>query len=105
LLDGGAARATVPLSLYYPRTGPAPLTGNPDDAVTCRSLGDNAAEIRFEAWLGDGLLEITTDAETGDLIVEPSPAASHRGPACSRAAGRSAASPKGSTSWRPCSRG
>ena len=78
-LDGEGAKGCAPLALYYPGTGAAALTGNPDDAVTSRSLGDNAAEIRFEAWHGDGLLEITTDDATGDVIVEPSGFASRPG--------------------------
>jgi len=47
--------------------------------VSSRLLSDRVAEVRFHSYNGDGVLFITADADTGDLIVEPSAYSSRPG--------------------------
>ena len=42
-------------------------------------ISDNKAEIRFHSWDGDGVLGISADPETGDLLIEPSAYSSRPG--------------------------
>ena len=42
-------------------------------------ISDNKAEIRFHSWDGDGVLAISADPETGDLLIEPSAYSSRPG--------------------------
>ena len=42
-------------------------------------ISDSKAEIRFNSWDGDGLITISTDDLTGDLIIEPSAYSSRPG--------------------------
>lgn len=67
------------LELVYAGGEVVPLGGAPGDSVSCHSLGAHRAEIRLEAWNGDGVIAISEDGETGDLIVEPSGYASRKG--------------------------
>jgi len=69
----------LPLRLIYPGQGPVSLGGEPGDQIICLPVGDHHAEIRFSSWNGDGVLSISEDQETGDLIVEPSGYASRPG--------------------------
>ena len=48
-------------------------------SITARLLSDDRAEIVFHSWDGDGVIAITVDHETGDLIVEPSAYSSRPG--------------------------
>jgi len=48
-------------------------------SVTARQVGSNRAEIVFHGWSGDGVLNISADDATGDLIIEPSAYASRPG--------------------------
>jgi len=67
------------LELLYPNHGVSPLSGAPGDRATCRRLNALSAEYRFEAWHGDGVLTISEDPDTGDLVIEPSGYASRPG--------------------------
>ena len=73
------AVAESPLELLYVDRSVSTLCGDPDDRVTCRQVNALAAEYRFEAWRGDGILSITEDTDTGDLLIEPSGYASRPG--------------------------
>ena len=42
-------------------------------------ISDQRAEIIFHSWDGDGVLSISADAETGDLLIEPSAYSSRPG--------------------------
>ena len=72
LIRGKASGQPAPLELVFPGNELSGLAGSPGDRVSCRRLNDRRAEIRFESWNGDGILDIREDAETGDMIVEPS---------------------------------
>ncbi len=39
--------------------------------VSSRIISDNKAEFFFDAWDGNGVIEITADNETGDILIEP----------------------------------
>ncbi|MHB9029871.1 MAG: DUF6259 domain-containing protein [Candidatus Latescibacterota bacterium] len=47
--------------------------------IQARQLSNQRAEIIFHSWDGDGVLAISADAETGDLLVEPSAFSSRPG--------------------------
>ena len=44
-----------------------------------RQISDRSAEIVFHSWDGDGVISISADAETGDLLIEPSAYSSRPG--------------------------
>lgn len=48
-------------------------------SIEAIQLSDKHAEIRFHGWDGDGVLAISADSETGDLLVEPSAFSSRGG--------------------------
>jgi hypothetical protein len=47
--------------------------------ISILQTSDQRVEIRFQSWNGDGLITISTDDSTGDLIVEPSAYSSRAG--------------------------
>jgi hypothetical protein len=48
-------------------------------SIKTRQISDRSAEILFHNWDGDGVLFISVDAETGDLLIEPSAYSSRPG--------------------------
>jgi hypothetical protein len=68
-----------PLRLIYSGQESVSLGGETGDQMICLSINDYHAEIRFNSWNGDGLLSISEDQKTGDLVVEPSGYASRPG--------------------------
>lgn len=60
------------LQLIYPRGEVIDLVMEPFGSITSHRLSDRCAEIRFSCWDGDGVIVLTEDPESGDLIVEPS---------------------------------
>lgn len=68
-----------PLQLLYAHKELSPLGGHDGDSVTVLPINDHRAEIRFESWYGDGVVAISEDPQTGDLIIEPSAYASRPG--------------------------
>jgi hypothetical protein len=48
------------------------LGGTRMSQVAVRRVSDAHAEVWFHSWEGDGILSIREDAETGDLVLEPS---------------------------------
>jgi len=78
-LDGAEARSKPALELVYPGRGAPALSGAPGDRVGCWRLNALSAEYRFEGWYGDGVLGVSEDPKTGDLVVEPSGYASRPG--------------------------
>jgi hypothetical protein len=47
--------------------------------VESRQVSDARAEVIFHNWNGDGIITVSADAETGDLIIEPSAYSSRPG--------------------------
>ncbi|MCE5249701.1 DUF6259 domain-containing protein [bacterium] len=48
-------------------------------SIITRQLSDTRAEILFQSWDGDGVMAISVDPETGDILVEPSAYSSRPG--------------------------
>lgn len=67
------------LQLIYPGQPPVDVVGNLAAQITGHQLSSHAAELRFSGWEADGVLHLSEDLETGDLIVEPSAYSSRSG--------------------------
>lgn len=74
-----AGCATYPLQLLYANKELVPLGGHNGDRVSLLRINDTRAEIRFESWYGDGVLSVSEDTQTGELVLEPSGYASRPG--------------------------
>ncbi|MCR5262555.1 MAG: DUF6259 domain-containing protein, partial [Clostridiales bacterium] len=59
------------LYIVYRSNECVPLKNTGHGSVTARKLSGTEAEFFFEAWDGDGVLNISEDPETGDIDVEP----------------------------------
>ena len=68
-----------PLQLIYAGGERVPLGGNAGDSVSIAALSDYRAEMRFESWHGDGVVAVSEDPQTGDVVIEPSGYASRPG--------------------------
>ena len=77
-IDAGQADSLA-LKLVYPGNEAIPLGGAPNDLVTCLQINERLAHIRISSWYGDGVIAVSYDPESGDLIVEPSGYASRPG--------------------------
>ena len=67
------------LQLLYRGGETVPVDESRFGRITCRQLSDERAEVIFHAWEGDGVIAVSFDAETGDLILEPSAYSSRPG--------------------------
>jgi hypothetical protein len=77
LITAGAGMA--PLELVYGSSDISALSGTPGDKATTLRINDLQAQVRLAAWNGDGILAISEDPPTGDIVVEPSGFASRPG--------------------------
>jgi len=48
-------------------------------SAACRQISSDRAEFVFHGWDGDGVIAVSADAETGDLVLEPSAYSSRPG--------------------------
>ena len=78
LIRAGAG-ALFPLQLIYANAEAVDLGGHDRDSVQVLMHNEHRAQIRVGSWYGDGVLDISEDEATGDLIVEPSAYASRPG--------------------------
>lgn len=60
------------LQLVYPSSELTDIGENKYGKTTLHQVSDKKAEIIFQSWSGDGLITVSVDDLTGDLIVEPS---------------------------------
>jgi len=67
------------LELVYPNGETVPVSGDIYGSVELRMTGSSQAEFRFSAWNGDGVLAISVDPESRDLLIEPSAYSSRPG--------------------------
>lgn len=67
------------LQLVYGNNETVGLSDEVSGNITARKISRNKAEFIFHTWRGDGILFISTDDNTGDLIVEPSAYSSRPG--------------------------
>ena len=67
------------LQLLYRSDETVDVSESDFGAVTTRQVSDLAAEIAFHSWDGDGVVTVSADPETGDLVMEPSAYSSRPG--------------------------
>jgi hypothetical protein len=60
------------LQLIYPRGETVDIGEQKFGKVETRQISDHRAEVIFQNWDGDGVLTVSVDAVSGDLVVEPS---------------------------------
>ncbi|MBN1931663.1 MAG: hypothetical protein JW786_08665 [Desulfobacterales bacterium] len=67
------------LSLVYPREEIVAVDESKFGEIQTFQISDVRAEVVFKSWDGDGIVFVTADPETGDLIVEPAAYSSRPG--------------------------
>jgi hypothetical protein len=67
------------LKLVYRGDEAVRLDGVRVGGVHAHAISGSRAEIRFDSWDGDGVMQVAEDVETGDLIMEPSAYSSRPG--------------------------
>lgn len=60
------------LQLLYIKNEIVQINEEKSGSIITRQISDQKAEIIFNCWEGDGVLSISVDAVTGDLLIEPS---------------------------------
>jgi len=58
-----------PLQLVYANGGATDVLRGPDATVSVHALSPTRAEVRLHGWDADGVIAISEDVESGDLIV------------------------------------
>ncbi len=56
-----------------------PVKNTRSGSIHIHGLSETCAEIRYDAWDGNGLIVISEDAETGDLCIEPEVTSARQG--------------------------
>jgi hypothetical protein len=77
-IDAGQVDSLA-LKLVYPGNEAISLGGAPNDRVTCLRINERLAHIRIASWYGDGVISVSCDPVSGDLLIEPSGYASRPG--------------------------
>lgn len=67
------------LRIIYRHGETVPVKNTRSGAVYTYSLSDTCAEIRYDAWDGNGIITVTEDTETGDLCIEPEVTSARQG--------------------------
>lgn len=67
------------LQLLYPGSELAEISSANFGKLTLTQISDQKAEIILHSWHGDGMISVSVDDETGDLIIEPSAYSSRPG--------------------------
>ncbi|MCL2362812.1 MAG: DUF6259 domain-containing protein [Defluviitaleaceae bacterium] len=60
------------LSIVYPNNRTVNISNGSQSEIKYFQINDYCVEMRFHSWHGDGVILLTEDIETGDLVVEPS---------------------------------
>jgi len=76
---GGHSPDTRPLQLLYRGGESVAVDESRFGSIASRKVSDRRAEVLVHSWDADGLLGISIDAESGDVIVEPSAFSSRPG--------------------------
>jgi hypothetical protein len=74
--DAGGAPA---LELLYRGGETVPVDESKFGSIACRAASSDRAEFVFHSWDADGVISISADPETGDLLIEPSAYSSRPG--------------------------
>jgi hypothetical protein len=75
----GANTSAAALQLVYADGAAVNVNEEKFGVIVTRSLSDTKAEIVFHSWDGDGVVTISVDPVTGDIVVEPSAYSSRPG--------------------------
>lgn len=67
------------LQLLYRGAETVAIDENRYGSIQCRKLSDSRAEVVFRGWDADGVLAVSVDPASGDLVVEPSAYSSRPG--------------------------
>lgn len=67
------------LQIVYRHGDIIPVKNTRSGTIYTHSLSDTCAEIRYDAWDGNGLIVISEDTETGDLCIEPEVTSARQG--------------------------
>lgn len=67
------------LSLVYSNNRTVNVSNGMQSEVKCFKINDYCVEFRIHSWHGDGIILISEDIETGDLIIEPSAFSGQKG--------------------------
>ncbi len=71
--------ANAALALIYPLDESVGIDESKFGSIRSRQVSDQRAEVTFQSWGGDGLLGVSVDPGSGDLILEPSAYSSRPG--------------------------
>lgn len=72
--------ADSPLRLVYRNADDTVRIDEPTySSAIARRISDHRAEVRLQSWDADGMITVSEDEETGDLIIEPSAYSSRPG--------------------------
>ncbi len=75
----GQQPAAPALQLLYSGSETVSIDENRYGSIGCRKLSDLRAEIIFHHWDADGVIAVTVEPESGDLVLEPSAYSSRPG--------------------------
>ncbi len=67
------------LQLLYPSSELTDINSSDFGKLTLNQVSDRNAEFIIHSWHGDGVISVSADDETGDLIIEPSAYSSRPG--------------------------
>ena len=67
------------LQLLYPGHGTTEVLKGPGSSLSAHQLSPTSVQLRLGGWEADGVLTVSEDMETGDLLVEPSAYSSRSG--------------------------
>ena len=78
-IGGVDASATAALQLLYRDGGSVPVDQSKFGTIETHALSAHRAEIIFHSWDSDGVLSVSVDPESGDILVEPAAYSSRSG--------------------------
>jgi len=73
------AMGSSPLQLVYPGQSPLDVLDRLAGRVSCHQRSPRRAEVRLHGWDADGVIAVSEDETTGDLVIEPSAYSSRAG--------------------------
>jgi hypothetical protein len=71
--------STPPLQLLYAHQNLSPVSPSDFGSIRLNQVSDQKAEVILHGWHGDGVITVTTDDDSGDLLIEPSAYSSRPG--------------------------
>jgi len=78
-IEGVAADKSAALQLIYRDNETVPIDESKFGNITTRQISPLKAEIVFHSWDGDGIIWVSVEPESGDILIEPSAYSSRPG--------------------------